>query len=463
MRRGWMACHSALSELFLCFEIGFGSSYPSSFNFQSTFHLFYSRQLVSSLDWINTHPLCADYRSNTPDQCMQPLGHAYELPSLIANGTLTHILSEQPGVKTLFVWNVDGIGVWCDTTLLGRHRKGGRVVDFEVMERGVDDKGCFLRRVETAGGEETETEAEEENGERGKGKKLNEIESEISNSKINQSERKASTECDKDKTSSNTSQSELPDSAHSAADSAMLCLLGEHMLSEEEKWKLRFVATGAMWIDVDGLLSLFGLTRRDILKQNEANVDEAKRAHKKTKEPHNPSFEATSQGKQSNLLLKCNETTEKAQNIICCTETHRVNHNSFPFAAFSSNQRPALPHCFSFLPSFHSFLALLPTRVSIKQVRRTKDNTGGEESHSTAQMDKLFSDITHVDWQRHFKESQKNCQIGIGHQKKANLFGYICVERLRGMSLKEKGNVDSWSDEGGDFYVNKHCLFEEDL
>ncbi|KAH7819714.1 uncharacterized protein MONOS_8898 [Monocercomonoides exilis] len=287
---------------------------------------------------------------------MQPLGHAYELPSLIANGTLTHILSEQPGVKTLFVWNVDGIGVWCDSALLGRHRKGGRVVDFEVMERGVDDKGCFLGRVETAGGEETEAEAEaeaeEENGERGKGKKLSEIESEISNSKINLSERKASTELNESKTFSSTSQSELPDSAHSAAYSAMLCLLGEHMLSEEEKWKLYFVATGAMWIDVDGLLSLFGLTRRDILKQNEANIDEVKREHKTTKEPHNSSSEAISQGKQSYLLSKCNETIEKAQNIISRPETHQENHNSFTFAAFSSNEHQALPHCFSNPPLF---------------------------------------------------------------------------------------------------------------
>ncbi|KAH7831541.1 uncharacterized protein MONOS_9180 [Monocercomonoides exilis] len=132
----------------------------------------------------------------------------------------------------------------------------------------------------------------------------------------------------------------------------MLCLLGEHMLSEEEKWRLRFVATGAMWIDEDGLLSLFGLTRRDILKQNEANIDEVKREHKTTKEPHNSSSEAISQGKQSYLLSKCNETTENEQNIISCTETHQENHNPFTFAAFSSNEHQALPHCFSNSPLF---------------------------------------------------------------------------------------------------------------
>ncbi|KAH7819387.1 uncharacterized protein MONOS_13665 [Monocercomonoides exilis] len=124
------------------------------------------------------------------------------------------------------------------------------------MEKWVEDKGSFLGRVETAGGEETKAEI----GEREKGKLSDKTESEISNSKIYLNERK----------------SELPDSAHSAAVSAMLCFLEELMLSEEEKWRLRFVATGAMWINVDGLLSLFGLTRRDILKQNEVNTDEVK-------------------------------------------------------------------------------------------------------------------------------------------------------------------------------------------
>ncbi|KAH7815492.1 uncharacterized protein MONOS_5419 [Monocercomonoides exilis] len=307
---------------------------------------------------------------------MHPLKHALKLHSFIANCTLTHILFEQPGVKTLFVHKVEGIGVWCDTALLERHWKGGRVVDFEVMERGVEDKGCFWGRVETAGGEETEAEAEEENGERGKGKKLNEIESEISNSKINLSERKASTECNESKTFLSTSQSELPDSAHSAADSAMLCLLGEYMLSEEEKWRLRFVATGAMWIDVDGLQSLFVLTRWDNLMQNEANIDEVKREHKTTKEPHNSSSEAISQGKQSYLLSKCNETTEKAQNIISRTETHQENHNSFTFAAFSSNEHQALPHCFSdpplFTPSSPCYTPASPSSGTAHEIKHRR-------------------------------------------------------------------------------------------
>ncbi|KAH7824342.1 uncharacterized protein MONOS_14785 [Monocercomonoides exilis] len=105
---------------------------------------------------------------------MHPLKHALKLHSFIANCTLTHILSEQPGVKTLFVHKVEGIGVLCDPAPLEKHWKGGRVVGLNVMERGVEDKGCFWGRVETTGGEETkaetETEAEEENGEREKGK-----------------------------------------------------------------------------------------------------------------------------------------------------------------------------------------------------------------------------------------------------------------------------------------------------
>ncbi|KAA6369909.1 MAG: putative UTP--glucose-1-phosphate uridylyltransferase, partial [Streblomastix strix] len=217
---------------------------------------FEARQLSSSLDWIQDHGEGTNYRCNSVGQCMQPLGHIYDIMSLIKNGTLSNILNdnkesksmiknEKRSVHTILMCPVDNIGVWMDPCLLGMHLRLRRAITFEVMERSVDEHGCLLSRI----------------------------------------------------------QQRLDDN-----NDGHLCLVGEHLLREEERWGLRYIGTGAAWIDVDKFLEIVGIRRDDLIEQSNININD----------------------------------------------------------------------------KLDYFLHKLPTRVSIREVRRVKDELGGEESHVTA-------------------------------------------------------------------------------
>jgi hypothetical protein len=41
----------------------------------------------------------SDYRDNLPEQCLHPVGHWYEVPGLLLNGTLQSMLAERPQLK----------------------------------------------------------------------------------------------------------------------------------------------------------------------------------------------------------------------------------------------------------------------------------------------------------------------------------------------------------------------------
>ncbi|KAA6333143.1 MAG: hypothetical protein EZS28_053203, partial [Streblomastix strix] len=87
----------------------------------------------------------------------------------------------------------------------------------------------------------------------------------------------------------------------------------------------------------------------------------------------------------------------------------------------------------------------LPTRVSIREVRRVKDELGGEESHVTAQFDKLFTDITQI-----FNVDETTEQ--------EDMFNYVCVERDRGICVKEQAQIWHWEETGGLDYLQKHVV-----
>jgi len=97
--------------------------------------------------WAAATGEAADYRDNLPNQCMHPVGHWYELPGLLLNGTLHRLLAERPGLRTLLLHNIDTLGAIPDPELLGRHRRNGHVLDFELISRRFDDVGGGLARV----------------------------------------------------------------------------------------------------------------------------------------------------------------------------------------------------------------------------------------------------------------------------------------------------------------------------
>ncbi|HVX65225.1 MAG TPA: UTP--glucose-1-phosphate uridylyltransferase, partial [Bryobacteraceae bacterium] len=88
------------------------------------------------------------YTDNLPMQCLHPVGHWYEVPNLLRNGTLLRLLEERPRLKYLMVHNIDTTGAGLDPSLLGRHIASGVAMTTEVIERHVEDRGGGLARVD---------------------------------------------------------------------------------------------------------------------------------------------------------------------------------------------------------------------------------------------------------------------------------------------------------------------------
>ena len=88
-----------------------------------------------------------DYTDNLPQQCLHPVGHWYEIPNLLRNGVLADLLAARPGLRWLFLHNIDSVGADLDPALLGRHMAGGSCLTVEVIPRRIEDRGGGLARV----------------------------------------------------------------------------------------------------------------------------------------------------------------------------------------------------------------------------------------------------------------------------------------------------------------------------
>ena len=100
------------------------------------------------INWARAAGEGADYTDNVPLQCLHPVGHFFEVPNLILNGTLRGLLQERPQLKTLFLHNIDTLGANVDAAILGVHREAGHGLTFEVITRRLEDRGGGLARVE---------------------------------------------------------------------------------------------------------------------------------------------------------------------------------------------------------------------------------------------------------------------------------------------------------------------------
>ncbi len=146
------------------------------------------------IGWAKAAGEGSDYTDNDPAQCLHPVGHWYEVPNLLRNGTLAALLGERPNLKHLMVHNIDTLGADLDPGLLGLHAASGNPLTFEVIGRRVDDRGGGLARV----------------------------------------------------------------------DGRVRILEGLALPREEAEFGLSFYNSLTTWVDVDGLLELFGLTRNDL-------------------------------------------------------------------------------------------------------------------------------------------------------------------------------------------------------
>lgn len=99
------------------------------------------------ISWAKESGEGEDYRDNLPHQCVHPVGHWYEIPNMMLNGTLHRLLSENPGLEHLMVHNIDTLGANADPAVFGLHlaNKGG--VTAEVITRSLNDRGGGLAKV----------------------------------------------------------------------------------------------------------------------------------------------------------------------------------------------------------------------------------------------------------------------------------------------------------------------------
>lgn len=98
-------------------------------------------------NWARTTGEAADYTDNVPSQCLHPVGHWFEVPNLLKNGTLAALLRRQPNLRTLMVHNIDTLGATADPAMLGWFNASGATLGWEVITKRIEDHGGGLARV----------------------------------------------------------------------------------------------------------------------------------------------------------------------------------------------------------------------------------------------------------------------------------------------------------------------------
>lgn len=98
-------------------------------------------------NWARAAGEGSDYRDNLPLQCLHPVGHWYEIPNLLRNGTLHALLRERPQLKYLMLHNIDTLGANVDPAYLGIHIQSDKDLSFEVITRRYEDRGGGLALI----------------------------------------------------------------------------------------------------------------------------------------------------------------------------------------------------------------------------------------------------------------------------------------------------------------------------
>jgi hypothetical protein len=144
--------------------------------------------------WARTMGEGSDYTDNVPEQCLHPVGHWFEVPNLLKNGTLARLLEQQPQLRTLIAHNIDTLGASPDPTLLGWFQASGATLGWEVIPKRIEDHGGGLARV----------------------------------------------------------------------DGRLRIVEGLALPREDDEFALTYYNSNTCWIDIDGLLAVFKLTRADL-------------------------------------------------------------------------------------------------------------------------------------------------------------------------------------------------------
>ena len=99
------------------------------------------------MGWAESRGEASDYIDNLPHQCLHPVGHFYEIPNLLMNGTLEKMLLDRSQLKYLMLHNIDTVGADVDPKMIGLVAERNATLSFEVIPREIQDVGGGLARV----------------------------------------------------------------------------------------------------------------------------------------------------------------------------------------------------------------------------------------------------------------------------------------------------------------------------
>ena len=97
--------------------------------------------------WARSTGEASDYTDNLPSQCLHPVGHWFEIPNLLKNGTLAALLGVHPNLRTLMVHNIDTLGATADPAMLGWFNASDATLGWEMITKRIEDHGGGLARV----------------------------------------------------------------------------------------------------------------------------------------------------------------------------------------------------------------------------------------------------------------------------------------------------------------------------
>ncbi len=100
------------------------------------------------INWTKSNGEGENYTDNIPQQCIHPVGHWFEIPNLLINGTLVKLLEKNQNLKYLLVHNIDTLGANADPLLLGYHISNENSLSVEVISRWFEDRGGGLANID---------------------------------------------------------------------------------------------------------------------------------------------------------------------------------------------------------------------------------------------------------------------------------------------------------------------------
>jgi len=99
------------------------------------------------INWAKSIGEAGDYVDNIALQRFSPLGHWYEIPNMLRNGTLVKLLQTKPNLTTILLHNIDTLGAIPDAAILDYHLQSNNFLTFEVVPRRLEDRGGGLAKV----------------------------------------------------------------------------------------------------------------------------------------------------------------------------------------------------------------------------------------------------------------------------------------------------------------------------